>query len=204
MREVGGSSPSSPIRRTSPRRSPKLPMSNAGHLHVADFGESLRVARGRMNTATRTSMTLTLSPSPASDLVGIRRGPGASRLPVPLPDARAGELRAVRGFLALAGRAGAAAGRGRRGGVPLPDPGSQPGPRREPRAIAGQLHPAGRRHAQRHARPISGRRRRGGLPRSAGHAGPAGGARGVLRLHHDGRGGRLRGFGHGAAYACHL
>ena len=140
-------------------------------------------------------MTLTLSPSPASDLVGFAAGRGHPDYPclsrthapascVPCADfspwlaerVRRRDVDGVADYLYRIREA-------------------NPGLGESPDQLRANYTRLADGIVNAHARPISGWRRRDGLPGSAGHAGPAGGARGVFRLHHDGRGGRLRGFG---------
>ena len=146
MREVGGSSPSSPTSRTRPpRRSPRL-SAPIGPCLLAEIGETFLSPSPRRGRDSHTQQgdhdehACRRRPSPICS--AFAAGPGASRLPVPLAHPRALELRALRRLLALARRADAPAGRGGGGRVPLPHAGGQPRPRREPRAAPRPLRPA--------------------------------------------------------------
>src|SRR5215213_5961892 len=103
MREVGGSSPSSSptVPDPPPCLSPKLPM------------PGWPLARGRIwrnfvgpldpRPPRRDDHDAYALPFDGHRSGRLRRRPGLPRTPVPLADARAGELRAVHGLLALAG-----------------------------------------------------------------------------------------------------
>ena len=221
MREVGGSSPSSPILTAGsqppatgpqprPPRLPTLPQTKSAPSLPAPADPGLAVSRITWKpTTTAMSHTvqsypgaLTLSPAAVSDLVLFASGQGhpdypcLSRTHAPASCVPCADFSP---WLRSASGGGDVEAVGR---VPLPDPGGQPGRRRESRADPGALRPPGRGAGGRAARPPPPGRRRGGLARPPGRADPAGGPRGLLRVHHDRRSGRLRGLRDDARTRC--
>ena len=158
MREVGGSSPSSPMsdrsalppaggglarppggrdfnsRHGRPFRPPRISHPTSRRRSVDPFGARCRLGRDHV-----------VRPSLGRS-ARLRRARRASGLSLSLLHPQSLELRSVHRLLALAGRAGAAARRGGGGRLPLADPAGQPRRRRERGRAAGTLSRPGARH----------------------------------------------------------
>ena len=203
MREVGGSSPSSPISRTRPPRGPLQSAARLGPCRSANSAEhSLPrpCRRGpsptREQWSTHDDYALDLARCRSAGIC--RRARGTPITPVsPAPTRRRAACPA---WTSPPGCASASGGRTRTRWASTSAGSARriPGLGEGPEQLRGALCRAGRqpRRPRRSIGTWRGRRR--GLPRPAGGAGPAGGPRGVLRVHHDRRRGGFPGLGHGA------